>query len=139
MTDARTKLHKDMSQILDELSLGVLDDLEAKSRERPGPVGVDVADAAGTVWIGSLSGFEIAPAPGGEHVRLLHRCDWSMDVRPDALHDGATYIGNLIVEALRHRRAGCGLPHTNLCGICGNQHQRCMSATCPCEGDRPES
>jgi len=124
--DPRAALHRDMAVIMDELSLNILSEVTVRQDDP----GWTPDTPYGMVWIGSLSGFEIAPK--GSHTELWHRCDWHTDMRPDALHDGSTYLGNVIVSALEHRAAGCGIPHTNLCPICGHYHKRCMSTTCSC-------
>ena len=72
----------------------------------------------GIVWLGDLAGFslvggqtaagDLGHAAGGSEsapgpvLVLSHRCGWST-----ARVGAFTYLGNIVDEALAHRRAGC--------------------------------
>jgi hypothetical protein len=62
------------------------------------------------VWLGCLSGFEVGPREGDVQttVYLYHRCGWKDPMRWEGIcADGTAYLGNLILSALLHVKAGC--------------------------------
>lgn len=55
------------------------------------------------VWIGDLSGFEVEEWAGDDgQLALTHRCGWGEEVL-----NGSAFLGNIVVQALEHRRSGC--------------------------------
>lgn len=58
----------------------------------------------GYVWLGDLSGWEIAPSmePSTRErcVTIAHRCGWDELQRPCGMNEGGTYVGNLVERLL---------------------------------------